>query len=59
MPPADEHDHELPSLAVTPDGGISTSLSDPPPPPYGELPDQLQFNQSGIEAGAIVTGTRA
>ncbi len=26
------------------------------PPPYGELPDQLQFSQAGFEAGAAVTG---
>lgn len=25
------------------------------PPPYGELHDQLQFSQSGFEAGANVT----
>jgi hypothetical protein len=26
------------------------------PPAYGDLPDQLQFNQAGFEAGAVVTG---
>ncbi|KAJ0161368.1 hypothetical protein CTA2_6340, partial [Colletotrichum tanaceti] len=26
------------------------------PPAYGDLPNQLQFNQAGFEAGANVTG---
>ncbi|KAF4784676.1 glycosyltransferase family 28 domain-containing protein [Colletotrichum scovillei] len=49
--------------AEVPDALVSDGFSLPSleaeteaPPAYGDLPDQLQFNQAGFEAGANVTG---
>ncbi|OLN81771.1 Sterol 3-beta-glucosyltransferase UGT80B1-like protein 7 [Colletotrichum chlorophyti] len=48
---------EVPDALVS-DGFTLPSLDadSEAPPAYGELHDQLQFNQAGIEAGANVTG---
>lgn len=49
------------SAALVTDGFLVPDLEDlePPqdaPPAYGEFPDQMNFSQSGYEAGAAVTG---
>lgn len=35
---------------------LEASSDSDAPPPYGELPDQVQFSQSGMTADANVTG---
>jgi hypothetical protein len=43
--------------ALLSDGFLTDKLAatNDAPPAYGELPDQIEFSQPGIEAGAAVT----
>jgi hypothetical protein len=58
-PPAATAEQQEAADALISDGFGGMNIEDEPtgeaPPPYGELPDKLQFSQAGFEAGAAVT----
>jgi hypothetical protein len=58
QPPAVPSQTDYAAEALVTDGYMVQDLVPPDeePPAYGDLHDQMQFSQPGVEAGAVVNG---